>query len=258
MKSFLVINFIYVVFQIICLNFGLNSYAMIHTNLPAQLNYTIPIFIIEPFYRYTGLFNESSPFIFYLIITFIFFSSLGKNYDKYKRISFMLIIFSGTKVGYLFLILHYAFFSKNLIFRLFLKGIFITFISLFFYNYEYLSSLFDGQTASLNQRMNSLFNINELTLLGVNIGKSSEGDLGLNYLSIILNGFGIFGMIFSFVMFLLFFTFLKTKTKRYYIFPFILGLLSNGSLLIFQYALLFAMLFYLNKRENVISFSFSF
>ncbi len=36
MKYFLIINFIYVVFQIICLNIGLNSYAMIHTKMAKE------------------------------------------------------------------------------------------------------------------------------------------------------------------------------------------------------------------------------
>lgn len=246
MKLFLVLNAIYVFVQIVFLNIGLTAFTMFHSNLPAQNNYEIPVFIGEPFFRYTGLFNESSPFAFYLIICFVFFDQIGYNYKKYKNIALVLLLFSGAKLAYVFLMMHYAFFSKNLFFKFIFKTIFIIFLLSFFYFYEDLSNLVSGQTASLNQRFNSLIGFDNITWLGTNLGKSSEGDMGLNYFSIFISGFGLIGFIFSICMFILFYLFLKTKNKIYFIFPFILGLLASGSLLIFQYSLLFATLFYLN------------
>lgn len=247
MIVFLIFNAIYVFIQIILLNLGLASFSMIHSNLPAQNNYEIPVFISEPFFRYTGLFNESSPFAFYLIICFVFFDQIGYKYKKYKNIALILLLFSGAKLAYVFFMIHYAFFSKNLFLKFIFKTIFISFLLSFFYFYEDLSNLVSGQTASLNQRFNSLIGFDNISWLGSDLGKSSEGDMGLNYFSIFISGFGLVGFIFSICMFILFYLFLKTKNKKYFIFPFMLGLLASGSLLIFQYALLFATLFYLNE-----------
>jgi hypothetical protein len=89
MKIFLVMNFAYVATQIFFLNIGLGDWAMLHSNLLAQADYAIPTFIVEPFYRYTGLFNESSPFAIYLAICHAFFTVFDEK--KYKKMALILL-----------------------------------------------------------------------------------------------------------------------------------------------------------------------
>lgn len=250
MKFFLILNAFYVLLQIVFLNVGLSSFAMVHSNLPAQNHYEIPVFVSEPFFRYTGLFNESSPFAFYLIICFVFFQQIGLKYKRYKNIAIVLLFFSGAKIAYIFLVLHYAFFFKNFFVRLIFKALFVGFFISFFYFLQDLGELLAGQTASLNERFKSLISFDNITLIGTDLGKSSEGDMGLNFFSIFISGFGLVGFLLAICMFMLFYLLLKTKSKKYFIFPLLLGLLASGSLLIFQYALLFATLFYLNEVDK--------
>ncbi len=83
----------------------------------------------------------------------------------------------------------------------------IGFLISFFHFYENFSTLIFRQMASLNQRFSPLIGFDNITWLGADLGKSSECEMRLNYFSIFTSGF----------------------------------------LLIFQYALLFTTLFYLNE-----------
>ncbi len=247
MKLFLIANVAYVIFQLFVLNASLSNFSMLHSNSPAQVNYSIPIFIDNYLFRYTGLFNESAPFVFYLSIAYAFFHSLKSNYKKYALV---LIIFSGSKAGYIFLLLHYAFFSE----KVFVKSIFIallaTFLVLFFAFYEDLSYMTSGQTASLNHRFINLINFDNYTWFGVDLEKTSEGKLGLNFLNIFVSGFGLFGLSLIFLAFATFYLLINTREKKYFIPPLVVGLLSSGSLLIVQYSLLFASIFCLHSLSN--------
>jgi len=249
---FFILNVIFVILQLFFLNLGFNNLAMIHSNLPAQINYHIPVFIQEPFFRYTGLFNESSPFGFYLAITFTFFHSLGNKYSKLKYLTLILLIFSGAKSAYLFLLLHYSFFSKYRIINYIFTILLLSFFLAFFYFYEALGQLTYGQIASFNARFLDLFgNGNIISYFGIDLGKSSEGEVALNFYSIIISGFGIVGLSLIVLFFIAFYVLLKNKNKKYFIFPLIIGLLSSGSLLIVQYSFWFSSLFYLSKvRQN--------
>ena len=156
-RLFFILNAIYIVYQLVCYNLGFISLTMIQSNLSAQVaaGYTIPIFITPPFIRYTGLFNESSPLAFYLCICFCFFKSLG-TYRKYQFFTFLLLLFSGSKFAYIFLLYYVIFFTKNII----LKCISLLCLSCIVYlilnDLDILMELTSGEAASIDNRMKSM------------------------------------------------------------------------------------------------------
>lgn len=250
-KIFLILNALYAFFQLIMLNLDINSISMIHSNLPAQIHYAIPIFIQEPFYRYSGLFNESAPFAFYLAISFSLFHSLGSKYIGYKNVAFLLLLFSGSKAAYLFLLLHFAFFSKNKFIKLFFFILTISSIILFFYYYQILADLSLGQIASVNSRYQDLLSSdNPISFFGTDLGKSSDGEIELNFFNIFIAGFGLFGITLIILLYVFFYISLKIKDKKYFLIPLFIGLLSSGSLLIVQYSFLLSSLFLLSKLKR--------
>lgn len=250
MKIFLLFNFFYVVIQIFLLNVGLGSWAMWHSNLMAQTDYTIPIFVSEPFYRYTGLFNESSPFAFYLAICHAFFTVFDNK--KYKRLALILLIFSGSKAGYLYLLLYYFIYSGSRVLKFLLGGV-LLFLSVgFFYFYDQFFLLTYSEMASLSQRQEAIFyNETELSPFGVNLGSTSEGELALDFFSIFSSGFGVVGLVAIIFLFTLFYRSIKSNRRHFFILPLLIGLLSSGSLLIFQYSLIFASLYYCHLRGRL-------
>ena len=243
MKIFILLNLIYTLIQVLLLNVGLGGWAMVHSNLPAQSDYSIPIFIMEPFYRYTGLFNESAPFAFYLAICHAFFVIF--NGRKYQNMALILLIFSGSKAGYLYLLIFYLGFSKSHAIKYVLRCSLLLFLIIFIYFYDQFSNFSPGEFASLIQRQEVLFN-NELkiSLLGIDLGSTSEGELGLDFFSIFSSGFGMVGLVGIFCLFILFYRSVENDKRHFFIPPLLIGLLSSGSLLIFQYSLLFASLYY--------------
>lgn len=242
MKIFFVLNLVYTFIQILLLNIGLGGLAMLHSNLPAQSDYSIPLFIVEPFYRYTGLFNESSPFAFYLAICHAFFVVFNEN--KYKKMALILLLFSGSKAGYLYLLIFYYVFSKSQSIKYLLRSVLLLFLIIFIYFFDDLSGFSPGEFASLIQRQEVLFNSEvQISLWGVDLGSTSEGELGLDFISIFLSGFGMVGLTGAFFLFVLFYRSVENHKRHLFIPPLFIGLLSSGSLLIFQYSLLFASLY---------------
>lgn len=249
---FLLFNFLYVIFQLLCLNIGYPHLALIHTNLAAQNIYVIPVFFNEPFFRYTGVFNESSPFAFYLIITFCFFQCLNEKYLLYRNVALILLLFSGSKLAYLFLLLHVIFFTKMRIVRFLSFIVIFCLFYLFLFEMDFLLKLTSGESASLINRMMGLDNSfsSDLSYWGTGLKKSSTGEVPLDIFSILFNGFGVCGTIFIFLFIIMFYSSIRSKYKKIFILPFLLGGVSNGSLLIFQYSLLSYCLVFLHKNDS--------
>lgn len=249
-KIFFICNILYVIFQLIILNIGLESLSMIHSNLPAQSQYSIPVFLEKPFYRFTGLFNESSPFCFYLSIVFCFFVAIKGDFSIYKNLALCFLAISGSKFAYIFLLLHYCFFSKSKALKFILLGVSIFIAYYIIIDLQYLINITEGQFTSIIARMSGFdLNYEQLGILGNGLGKSSEGELDLNMYSILLNGFGYTSIIISMCI-ILFYLSIKNRNKKYFIIPFLVATLSNGSLLIFQYTLLAYCLVYLDKERD--------
>ena len=231
---------------------------MIHSNLPAQkaAEYTIPIFLVKPFYRYTGLFNESSPFAFYLSISFCFFG-VFEECKRYKYLSLFLLLFSGAKFAYLFLLLHAFFFIKSKVVKLFALLTLISISLLFIYYADDLILMTNGEVASIFARFNSFGNYSsDINYWGLGLQESSEGKVSLDFFSILTSGFGYCGLVFIFICLFSFYHLIQNRDKNYFCIPFFCGLMSSGSFLILQYSLLSYCLMYLhnNPINNTIEY----
>lgn len=250
-KIFFYANIFYAILQLILLNLGLESLTMLHSNIPVQENYTIPIFIAKPFYRYTGLFNESSPFAFYLIICFSFFSAIGRKYRKLKACALFFLSISGAKIAYLFIVLHYMVFSKSRVIKIISISLFAITMYLYFFELQTLINLTYGEIASVLVRAQG-FEFKD-SFWGTGLGKSSEGELALNMISILISGFGYLGSLFIVSCIIAFYALINNRSKKFFILPFFVGVLSNGSLLIVQYTLIIYCLIYLHHNKISIS-----
>jgi len=246
---FFVVNILYACFQLIMMNFGAHDLVFLHSNSSYQVinNYTPPNFI-GPLYRVTGLFGESSPFAFYLSIAFVTYLSLGRNYLWYKRIAFISILASGSKFGYLFLIIHYAFFSEYRLIRYSFFASTVYGVYLFFYDFNLLSFIFFGRGGSLQKRFNEYLESSSQSYswFGTNLLPSSDGSVSLDFINIFMYGFGYVGIIVFGILISLFYAGVKSETKKYFIPIFFLGLVSSGSLLILQYTLIVYVMMYFN------------
>lgn len=121
-ELFFLVNVGYAIFQNIGLNISIPNYLlMLHQNTH-QVGYVIPRTYIPYLYRVTGLFNESVPYVLYLMITYIYF--LVNKKSKYKFLSLFMILTSGAKLGIAFIILNIIinFFKGIRIYRLMLMG----------------------------------------------------------------------------------------------------------------------------------------
>ena len=241
-KLFFLLNCLFVVWQICCINLGLTSLSMLQSNLPAQseAGYEIPFFVKPPFIRYTGLFNESSPFSVYLMICMCFFKALGKDYKGYFYVTLFLILLGGAKIGYLFLIIYSLFFVKSKLIKIAALSLFIIVAFILVCNFDLLMEFSHGEVRSIMSRMSSFEDSreSELTLFGSGIKTSSNGKVGLDMFSILTSGFGLIGSIAILLSIIGYYWISKSPIKKYMILPFIMAALGSGSLLILQYSLM--------------------
>lgn len=256
-KFFFLCNIIYAFWQIICVNSGMMSLSMMQSNLPAQneADYFIPFFVCPPFIRYSGLFNESSPFNIYLIICFCFFTALGKPYRRYKIAAFLAILFGGAKIGYLFFICYAVFFIKSKVIRTIAFILLVLLIGVILMNFDLLLELTKGEAMSIMARMSGLEGAADsgLSLFGSGLKTSSNGEVGLDMFSILSGGFGVIGGATILICIMYFFHKINCRYKNLMILPFLLAALGSGSLLILQYSLMVYCLIYLEgcfPKEN--------
>ena len=99
------LNIFYATMQNIALNFGVESKVlMLHQNTHVN-DYIIPGSYIPYFFRVTGLFVESVPFVAYLMATLIYFDD--RRYLLSKSVCLLFILLSGAKLGLVFLVLYF-------------------------------------------------------------------------------------------------------------------------------------------------------
>lgn len=251
---FFVANGLFVLFQIFTVNVGLGEYSMIQSNLAVQTggNYIPPVFITKPFIRYSGLFNESSPYAFYLCICFCFYKIKGHGSEKYLFWDILLLVFSGSKFAYLFILSYLMFFSGYKIVKIIASIATISIITLILTDLKLLIEITGGEVASIHKRLDGLLGIsdNGISLLGEGLKSSSNGDVELNMFSILIGGFGIMGTIIIFLALFRFYTQIKFNRKIVFVLPFIIGIVSNGSLLIVQYSLIIYSLLYFHYENR--------
>lgn len=267
LKYFTIANIIYALLQIFLMNIGMDSLAMIHSNLPSQVEagYTIPASTILPYiYRFSGLFNESSPLIFYLCSFFVFSLEIkitkpSKSISWIQLITLIMIAISDSKFAYVFLILLPFFKIAGLTKIKYFKEL-VNFLLLvlaivyLFYNYSTIVDALASNLPAFSDRHtnveNSILSLSELGIFGKGFVSSTSGEVGLDAVSIVVGGYGgLFGvgLLISFLFWILA---SKVKYKENFLVVYILGLSSSGSFLISQYTLFFTMIYIVNKRHE--------
>lgn len=265
---FWIANVVYAVFQNVAINSGVDSnYLMLHQNAHSESYVIPPHSYVKGLYRVTGLFVESAPFVFFLMLFHLFLNLFRFGWGiKFLNILFILI--AGAKVGYLFL----AYLMLNRINKYFKLGISVIFPALllvfcviFFSSYLknvvlYFSE-FVGGLGSLWVRLDGLENVvNYLFsdflrgLFGyghVSSAQLMSGDYqgprrGIDVLSSFILPNGVVG---SFIFLVVFCVWLKKAVciqdkyvKNDFFVVASLMLMTMGSLQQFQYAFLVVLL----------------
>ena len=267
-------NILYCLIQTIMMNVGLDSIAMIHSNLPlkATSGYVLPPSILPYTYRFSGLFNESSPLMFYLCCAYIFLGEIdAKKNSKITRniqvLTLLTILVSGSKYSYAFLIIYAVIqvvstikdknikISLSTILLMMTTYLFINYYSMIVTSLSESLPAFDERKSNLE---NSVISLSNLDLIGNGFLPSSTGESGgLDAITIVVGGYGFFFGIAILISFLVWILVSKVKNKAIFIAVYILGLSSNGSFLISQYTIFFTMIYVINKQQSIQKYLFN-
>ncbi len=273
----LLLNILYILFQLILFYLGFPNLTMMHSNIPfhVESGYSISPGIISFIPRYTGLWIESGPLIFFLCLTFPYLLQSGIKFPNYlKFIIFTLIIFSQSKFLLIFVpFLFLEFFIKKYfpsVYKFSIKpGVFF-FITLFFIatllviifvDFQFHQSLSEDIPAyalRLDGIRNSLSTLLDFGPFGKGLLPSTieMPDVkfslqGLDVFSIVILGYGFIpGSILIFSILLI-----PVLGKFDYKYTFcgvlLFGFLSSGSLIVPQY--LFAVCYSIvaDKKNNI-------
>lgn len=261
LSLFVFANFLYSVLQIIMYYSGFAHFTNFHSNIPSQkeAEYTIPLGSYVSFPRFSGLFNESGPLVFFSSIAMLVLIELRelKGVFNYAIIlSFTMILFSQSKFSFLFIpvfilemaIIYFCkrFFAESKLVSKVITGVMLSVIFLFAYlsfdgidhiNNElsvWLPSFFER---SSNLERSSKFNFEDLSLgVGFTSSSSYRDSQGLDILSVVGRGLGLPGLIIIFILISLVFSYSFTFSFSF-LFAILLGMSSNGSLLISHYVI---------------------
>jgi hypothetical protein len=267
LQVFTISNIIYAIFQIMLCNLGIAALSMIHSNVPLQVDagYVIPPSSSIPYiYRFSGLFNESSPCIFYFSSIAVFLDAIKtEEYISFKDrnitifVVLLMIAIADSKFAYAFLVM---FLTGKISLALkigYLKTIFnffgaFTFLAYIVSNYSNIISYLFVTLPAFGDRYSdmesSFFRSQNFFGSGFVSTASSNSDVaGLDAISIVLGGYGFLcgiAVLFTFLMWIF-----KIRPPRMgnFIVVYLLGLASSGSFLVSQYTLLFTMIYVTHK-----------
>ncbi|EGQ7661893.1 hypothetical protein CE131_12045 [Vibrio parahaemolyticus] len=271
-KIFLIVNLSYALSQTLLLYIGVPSkFLLLHQNIKTDA-YVIPptLSYLPMLYRYTGLFHESAPFVIYLMFNYIYFSLKidRKENKKYKIACLIGMLFSGAKVGLLFIF--YLVFSK-LIAKVKVRVGWFIIIGVFSFPFlvviadsilkEYVTGTSIGSLYIRFRFMTSTFddffgNLYPM-LFGYGVVPSNasfEQTRGLDFFSIFLYGNGILGaffILFPISMHLRKLTKnISLREKNLISVALFLSLITSGALTIIQYTYLLAYLSIINRKKS--------
>ncbi len=267
---FFYLNIIYAVIQNIALNLGVVSdVLMLHQNTHVD-HYVIPESYIPFFFRVTGLFVESVPFVTYLMTTLVYFE-FRKDLLR-RNICLAFIFLSGAKIGLVFIIFYYLLcFVKNdiAIYKWFVVLLFpiigffpvIDFYLNSFQNNEMMYSVYYRYKALINTFNDFSFDVNTL-LFGKGFISSYElmtrDDIefvrGNDFFSMFIYSNGIVGSLILLFPLLIFIVYLArplpVKIINLFFVVFLLCLISIGTFTVFNYAYLAGVAYLLSWGRN--------
>jgi len=257
----LMLNFWYILLQLLLYYTGFSQYTMIHSNIPFHVNsgYTIEPGFISFIPRYTGLWIESGPLTFFLCLTFPYIIQNGVKFPGYlKLIVFLLIFFSQSKFLLIFIpIVFLEFLVKKVLprfYRLSVRPLFIILVLTLFISSILIIIFGDFQ---FHKDLSNEIPAYELRLNGLRAGLSSISDIGpfgkgllptnidlkgvkfalqgSDAFSIIFLGYGLYPGSILLLSILLIPVFADITYKYTLCAVIIFGFLSSGSLIVPQY-----------------------
>lgn len=264
---FLIINISYVILQLVFFYSGFSELTMIHSNVPFHVisGYEISLGILSVIPRYTGLFIESGPLTFFLCLTFPYLLQKSNKFPKYLKIlTFILILFTQSK--YLFLFLPMLILETTImrifprLYRMFLNPS-ISFFTVIIFIYILLTAMFSDSefnryaSATIPAFETRLYGVREAFAQMLDLDPFGKGLLpsnielpdakfaltGLDAFSVVVLGYGLFAGMIMISSLLMFPVLANIDYKFTFIVVLILGLMSNGSLIVPQY--LFAIVY---------------
>jgi hypothetical protein len=265
-KIILILNFLYIFLQIFFYYTGFPELTMLHSNIPFHVKsgYQVSSGILG-LPRYTGLFVESGPLVFFLCLTCPYIMQKGKTFSCFiKAMTLILIILSQSK----FLLLFLPIFVAETILKKILPGLYRKLLSpltaasvllllliavcLFLYSNSELSQYLSNNIPAYDLRLNGIKNtINGILDIGffgngllpsnIDLPDSKFQLASLDAISIVISGYGLVFGIIVLSTFFLFPVLARFEFKYAFIAAIIMGMLSSGSLIVPQY--LFALIY---------------
>ncbi len=227
-KKLVFMNISYAILQNVLLLIGYEQFAMLHSNLPIQAEYTQPEFIY-PIYRVNGFFNESSQLIIFLVLSLIFLENVDQKTSK--KLKYLLCLFSGSKTGVSYLLSLLLFSNIYIILATVATVVFVG-----SYLLEEQPAWFVFANFAFEIRLEAFYKSLDMVETPL-IGSSFTEIVGLDFISIYYVSLGWIGLsiLSSYVLYAIF-------LSRQYIFLLILpiSLMANGALPSEQYVLFFA------------------
>lgn len=257
----LMLNFWYILLQLLFYYTGLSHLTMIHSNIPFHVNsgYVIEPGIISFIPRYTGLWIESGPLTFFLCLTFPYLIQRGVSFPRYlKIIVFVLILFSQSKFLLIFapVLLLERFVKKALprfyklsirpFFFLLVLSVFISSILIVIFTDFQFHKDFSKEIPAYELRLDgirsSLSSVSELGPFGKGLLPSTIELKGMKFalqgsdaFSIIFLGYGFYPGCILLLSILLIPVFANFTYKYTFCAVIVFGFLSSGSLIVPQY-----------------------
>ena len=276
-KVSLLLNFAYILFQLLLYYIGFSSFTMMHSNIPfhVESGYSIEPGIINFIPRYTGLWIESGPLTFFLCLTFPYLIQKGIKFPNYlKFIVFLLILFSQSKFLLIFvpfILLEYQvkqsfprLYNTSIKPKIFFFTILIfiaTLLTLIFADFQFHQNLSEDIPAyglRLDGIRNSLKSLLDFGPFGKGLLPSTieMPDVkfslqGLDVFSIVILGYGFIPGSFLIFSILLIPVFGRFEYKYTFCGVLLFGFLSSGSLIVPQYLLAICYSIVASKQNSI-------
>lgn len=261
LKLTLMLNFWYILLQLLFYYSGMSQFTMIHSNIPFHVNsgYVIEPGIISFIPRYTGLWIESGPLTFFLCLTFPYLIQPGVSFPRYlKIIIFILILFSQSKFLLIFvpvfcleLLLKstfsrlYKYSVRPLFFLSILTVLVFSVLAVIFTDFQFhkdFSKEIPAYELRLNGIRSSLSSISQFGPFGkgllpstIELKNVKFALQGSDVFSIVFLGYGLYPGCILLLSILLIPVFANFTYKYTFCAVMVFGFLSSGSLIVPQY-----------------------
>jgi hypothetical protein len=268
---FLAINIIYSIVQNIALNLGVDSSLLLLHQNTHEVDYKIPSSVIPYLWRVTGLFNESVPYVIYLMFTLIYYIVINGS-KLYKSFCLIALITSGAKISLIFIALYLFLLLMKHKLKIYRVEYWLVFIIVSYYLSAWVVVYLNSEPSlySITLRLQGLLGsvdsfFNNQAILWFGAGFVSSSELmssnydgiprGTDYFSMFIYSNGIIGLLLLNFPIYLYFKSLKLKffvfEKNILFISLFLSLLTAGTYTAFNYSYLILLLYLMSKHQQL-------